>query len=456
MAGHRRARQLTGRTRWLIAAAVVLVAAGAVAVERATSTGGDDPTVATGSSDLGVRPSPSRAPWPPPGAVPSADPAPDGQVPDEALPIPEAPFPAPGAHRPPVTQVLGDAPDDRRAGADPDGPVSSGRPCGGGTGGGPGGPGRDGSGPAAPRPGGPGADGPGGPHSPEAVTVVLYVSPTDGPAHQDVTLRAAVAGSSDEGTVSFWAGGRLLGTAPVRAGVATLTTNVLGAGVHDVVAVHRAADGRTTGSRPVTARYGDPQQPPDPDEPGHPTDPDEPGDPTDPGDDPTGPGGPEGPRQTILVRVPTGALVITTPYGPQHSLDLGVAALDPVTATFGATAPFEDLVVTDTRPGRPGYTLSVVADPFRSPAGSSFGARYAGLTDLVATRIPDEAVHPDEIRLRDNPPLLPGLSEPRVVATYPAGLVAGATRIDGVFQVDGVPSSVRAGRYTTTVTFTAI
>jgi hypothetical protein len=70
------------------------------------------------------------------------------------------------------------------------------------------------------------------------VSVILQASALRAVAGANVTLTAMVADASATGTVKFFDGARGLGTVPVAAGAATLTTKAL-----------------KVGNRPVTARY---------------------------------------------------------------------------------------------------------------------------------------------------------------------------------------------------------
>ena len=259
-----------------------------------------------------------------------------------------------------------------------------------------------------------------------STVTTLAVTPVDGPAYAPVTFTTTVVASAGaaNGTVTFKDGTTPLGSVPVVGGVvADFTTNVLGAGTHSVVAefVGTAPYSSST-SDAVAATYvlaGAVDE------------------------------------QTVTVDIPVGAISITTPYTPAAPLALGTAVLDAADSTYSASAPFEDIVITDTRAGNLGFTASVVSGAFVG-TGSSFPGGHAGLTGLVATQVAGNALQASEVTLSDHAPATDGLDIPKVFAQYDAGKPLGTAHIDGVFGIDQVPTSVAPGLYTATVTFTAV
>lgn len=253
-------------------------------------------------------------------------------------------------------------------------------------------------------------------------TTTLAVTPASGNAYQTVTLQASVTASSGQanGTVAFTDGSATLGTATVTGGVVpAFTTNALGAGEHHLVATFTGtAPYSGSASSAVTATY---------DLQGAAHD------------------------QTVLVDFPVGAITISSPYSPTSPLDLGTAVLDPATSTYSASKAFEDITITDTRSGNPGFTASVVATPF-TQGSQSFSAALAALTGLTAEQVPGNALLSADVTVQDSV----GLDTPKVFATYPAGKALGTTTISGTFGLAGVPSSVQPGQYGATVTLTAI
>ncbi|MGN8247140.1 Ig-like domain-containing protein [Cellulomonas soli] len=263
--------------------------------------------------------------------------------------------------------------------------------------------------------------------APRSTTTTLTVDPVTGAAYQSVALTAAVASAAGAptGTVTFSDNGTTLGTVPVTAGVAPVfTTNVLGAGTHSLVAAFTGTAPYTSStSAAVSAEY-------------------------------TLAGAVH--EQTVTVDIPVGSITLTTPYTPSSPLALGTAVLDPVDSTYAASAEFRDIVVTDTRAGNLGWTASVVSSPFVAASGDSFDGRYAGLTGLVATQVPGNALSAADVVLTDNAPYTVGLAAPKVFASYPSARSLGTAHLAGVLGVDQVPSSVAPGLYTATVTLTAV
>jgi len=257
-------------------------------------------------------------------------------------------------------------------------------------------------------------------------TTTLVVTPDSGPAYQAVTLTSTVVASSGaaNGTVTFKDGTTSLGSVTVTAGVVpTFTTNVLGAGAHSLVAefVGTAPYGNSA-SAAVAATY-------------------------------TLVGAVD--EQTVTVEIPAGTISITTPYTPAAPLALGVATLDPSDSTFSASAPFNDIVITDTRAGNLGFTASVVSGAFVGATGS-FPGLHAGLTGLTPVQVVGNALQASNVVVTNHAPFTDGLDVPKVFATYAAGQSVGTAAMYGTFGVDQVPTSVAPGLYTATVTFTAV
>ena len=258
-------------------------------------------------------------------------------------------------------------------------------------------------------------------------TTTLAVSPVSGAAYQTVTFTPAVSSSTGapNGTLAIKDGSTTLTTLPVVGGVvAPFNSNVLGAGTHSFVAEFvGAAPYSNSASAAVAATYAlvgavD--------------------------------------EQTVTVTIPAGAIFITTPYTPAVPLALGTAVLDPTDSTYSASAPFENIVITDTRAGNLGFTASVVSGAFTNAAGDTFGGIYAGLTNLSATQVDGNALLASSITVGNHAPFYDGLDVPKVFARYPANRATGTAHLQGTFGIDQVPTSVKPGLYTTTVTFTAV
>jgi hypothetical protein len=252
--------------------------------------------------------------------------------------------------------------------------------------------------------------------------VVLTADPTSGPTHGTVTLAATVR-SALAGSVVFLDGDVSHGSARVSAHRAQLSTNALGAGEHVLVALF-VSDDRTVScaSAVVVVRYEG-------------SAPDE---------------------QTVVLSVPTGAVTVTTPYTPEHPLDLGEAVLDPATSTFSASSDFDDIVVTDTRAGDLGFTVSVGSDGLTSPGGAVLGADHLGFVEVHAVQVPGNALAATHVQVHDLVAGAPGLAEAGTLAHYPDGLGLGTARLRAVLELAGVPSSVAPGRYRGTLVFTVM
>ena len=260
-----------------------------------------------------------------------------------------------------------------------------------------------------------------------ATTTTLAVTPVSGAAYSAVTFTTTVTATTGaaNGTVTFRDGSTSLGSVPVVGGVvADFTTNVLGAGAHSLTASFvGTAPYSDSASAPVSASY-----------------------------DLAG----AVDEQTVTVDIPVGAISITTPYTPASPLALGTAVLDPADSTYSASAPFEDIVITDTRSGNLGFTASVVSGAFTTTGGGSFPGLHAGLTGLAADQVSGNALLAGDVVLTDHAPFTDGLATPKVFASYAAGKALGTAHLEGTFGIDQVPTSVVPGLYTATVTFTAV
>lgn len=267
--------------------------------------------------------------------------------------------------------------------------------------------------------------------APRSTSSVLTVNPTSGNAYQSVSLSCAVTASegSAAGTVNFLDGASTIGSAPVSAGVAALSTTALGAGSHSLTcAFVGTAPYENSTSAAVPATYDQVGATPD--------------------------------EQTVTVAIPQGALTITTPYTPESPLALGTATLDTSDSTYWARATFGTAVdgyisITDSRAGNLGWSASLMAGAF-SNGSSNFPGLHAGLTELSALQVGGNALQSGDVTLTNHAPFTDGLGEFKEFASYDAGLPTGTTNITGIFGVDQVPTSITPGTYTSTVTFTAI
>ena len=262
-------------------------------------------------------------------------------------------------------------------------------------------------------------------------TAVLTVSPTSGNAFASVTLSCAVSAgaNSANGTATFTDAGVAIGSSPVVNGAsAVLTGSFSTPGAHSFVCNFvGAAPYQNSTSAAVTATYLNAGAVPD--------------------------------FQTVIVEIPRGVLTITTPYTPSSPLSLGVATLNQADSTYSASAQFGTaaagyIVVTDTRAGNLGWNASVLAGDFVNGA-SSFPGTRAGLTELARVPLLGNAAGP--VALTNNPPnVAGGIGTIKSFALYASGQPLGTVQMTGLFSIAGVPTSVKPGVYTSTVTFTAV
>ncbi|WP_421742194.1 Ig-like domain repeat protein [Cellulomonas sp.] len=273
---------------------------------------------------------------------------------------------------------------------------------------------------------------------PDVVTsTALVVTPTLGtvgaanglPLAGAPTVLAATVTSSTPftGTCELFAGTTSLGSVAVTGGVVpTFSTNNVGAGAQSFTATCTGAGFVSSTSAPVALTFLNAGAPSDPD------------------------------LQTVVVTIPAGSIIITTPYTPAAPLDLGEATFDAATSTYNAQAPFNNIVITDTRAGNLGFNASVVSSAFTNGTGGTFSGGLSGLTGLDAVQVGGNLLDADDVTLTNHAPALDGLDVPKVFATYPSGLGLGSVLINGSFGIAQVPTSVPAGLYTATVTFTAV
>ena len=180
---------------------------------------------------------------------------------------------------------------------------------------------------------------------------------------------------------------------------------------------------------------------------------------------PPDPDSPAADPQIVQVSIPAGALVISTPYTPEHPLDLGTMAIDPSGTLLRAAAPFEGIVVTDTRAGMNSWSASAISSEAVSGT-AAINAQNIGLTELAVD--PEvaglAASSARNLRLFDHraayPPLAPGVGgtqglggEPHVIASACVG--RGTVSLHGLLTLTA-PTSVPSANYTSTVTFTLV
>lgn len=170
--------------------------------------------------------------------------------------------------------------------------------------------------------------------------------------------------------------------------------------------------------------------------------------------------------QYVQVSVPTGTLVINTPYTQANPLDLGQLALDSTGSQFTASAPFKGIQVTDTRSGVNGansYTVSALASALsdgKTNTGSTINAQNVGLTNLTST---NGAGFTGSVTTSTNPAASPavgpnasgnaGLGGTSPHTVFTAANSSGTVTVDGLLTINA-PTSTEAGLFTGTITFT--
>jgi hypothetical protein len=233
--------------------------------------------------------------------------------------------------------------------------------------------------------------------------------------------------------VTFTDGGANVGTAAPGTGTFSITTSGLGEGSHTITATFNPTDPAAFGSSSSTApafALTAPQYAPA--------------------------------EQNLQADIPPGTLVISTPYTPSNPLNLGTLALNPAATQYSASAAFSGITVTDTRAGDLAWTVSALASPLTSSAGS-VSAQNVGLTGIVADPVSGNALTAGSVVATSNP-----AASPAVAPSAPgaAGLGGGsphrvlhADHGEGSIGFHGLvtlnaPSSAGPGTYLGTITFT--
>lgn len=155
---------------------------------------------------------------------------------------------------------------------------------------------------------------------------------------------------------------------------------------------------------------------------------------------------------------PEDMLVVSTPYTPDHPLDLGRLTMAPDAATYTSSVPFGGVVVSDSRAGGLPWELAALATNLTDAHGGVVNAQNLGLVHLVAEiRTGSGSAEPV-----DRPSVFPpveatavgarGLAlDPKPVMNLTAG--PGTVEVSGVLTLRA-PVSTPPGHYTGMVTFT--
>ena len=92
--------------------------------------------------------------------------------------------------------------------------------------------------------------------------------------------------------------------------------------------------------------------------------------------------------------IPPGTLVISTPYTSTNPLHLGNMTLSSTATGYTASGAFQNIIVTDTRPGNLPYTLSALSSNFYKTGvatpnnAQTINSQNVGLTALVKSALP--------------------------------------------------------------------
>ena len=209
-------------------------------------------------------------------------------------------------------------------------------------------------------------------------TTGLSVNPSTAPAFTAVALHADVTKTSDAtalaagtGSVKFLDGATVLGTAPLTASGASLSSSSFAVGTHQVTAQFVPTDPATfSGSTSLQVAFTA----------------------TQPTSAPA--------VQTVKVSLASGTLTITTPYSAANPFDLGNLVLDPSHAQYSASAPFGDAAdpasgvsVVDTRAGDLPWTASVTTTDFVNGSGDLINGQNLSFRQVTPGYIPSDALN---------------------------------------------------------------
>lgn len=185
--------------------------------------------------------------------------------------------------------------------------------------------------------------------------------------------------------------------------------------------------------------------------------------------------------QTIQGTVPTGTLVISTPYTDTNPLDVGTLALNPAGTEWTGSATFRCITITDSSSGGSPFIASALANPLSQVAGTgnpaqntsnaytAINGENVGLTGLAPStgNCPDGSApvnsYTNAITATDNPAADPAVSPsdggsaglggtPHQILKGTSGGVGTAT-YDGTLTLSA-PTATAAGTYKGTVVFT--
>lgn len=165
----------------------------------------------------------------------------------------------------------------------------------------------------------------------------------------------------------------------------------------------------------------------------------------------------------IQVTVPTGTLVISTPYTAASPLDLGTMVLNSSAQTLSASAPFNNIQITDTRSGNLPYAVTALATNLSdggSNPGSQIDAHNVGLTGLATTTtgsgFTGTPVYTNHAA--QSPPVAPGGASTAGLGGSAQTIIAvdhglGVLTANGLLTINA-PASTEPGTFTGTITLT--
>jgi hypothetical protein len=178
--------------------------------------------------------------------------------------------------------------------------------------------------------------------------------------------------------------------------------------------------------------------------------------------------------QNIEAAIPTGTLLLTTPYNTGNPFNLGTAILDPTDSSFIASGSYgttfangtqDPVTITDTRAGDLGWTASASVSTFVSTTNSSntINAQNLSFTGVIPSYIPGDALQSGSVTVdqltsgkvyaasASGSDGLAGTGKP--FASAAVGDSDGSVNIDGTLTLKA-PTSTPAGLYAATLTFT--
>jgi hypothetical protein len=169
--------------------------------------------------------------------------------------------------------------------------------------------------------------------------------------------------------------------------------------------------------------------------------------------------------QSVVVTVPTGTLVISTPYTVANPFNLGTLALNAAGTGLSASAPFGDpsapaatdpgtsatangVTITDTRPGSTGWVASAATTGFSGPGGATIPASGLSFTSVTPKYLTGNALQAGSVTGSD---ITSFAATPTKFATSTQG--PGTVDVTGILGLKAATSTT-PGLYTATVNFT--